>query len=291
MPIGTIVKRIETMNIALKKLITNWIPPGAINMARELIDLVRRAPYEYVPDGWRPEKIGKGWNKESVADQRKRQWSLIKNAYQGTAPLGFEFTQVSSQSVKDLHRHNLIVSFAYVLALSARCKERVSILDWGGDIGTYRLISEAVLKDVPIDYECAEVPLICRVGRELQPDVNFYAEKNEWLGKRYDLVLSSGAIHYVRDWKTLVRDLISVCSGYFYVTRLPIIHMSPSFVMIQRAYGTEYFGWVLNRQELIDYIGENGLVLVREFVNHEGPRIAGAPEQNIYMGFLFRKML
>lgn len=274
----------------LKKLVADWVPQGAIKVTLTLLDLVRHPPYEHMPDGWLPERDSRtGWNSESVADNRRRQWAVIKNAFQSTAPLGFEFDPLNTQTIKDLRSHNLYVSFAYVLALAARCKDRVSILDWGGDIGSYRLISEAVLKDVPIDYNCAELPIICRVGRELQPDVNFYSDNNEWSGKRYDLVLASSAIHYVRDWKPLVSTLIEVCSDYLYITRLPIVQKVPTFVMIQRAYDTEYLGWVINRRELIDYVQENGLVLIREFVNHEGPRIAKAPEQNTYMGFLFKK--
>lgn len=278
-----------TTNRKYKKLIVNWVPPGIINVAWLLLALVRRPPYEYIPDGWKPEKESIGWNKESVAENRRLQWASIKNAYGGTTPFGFEFEPMNSQNIKDLRKHNLLVSFAYVLALSARCRERVSILDWGGDIGSYRLISEAVIKDVSIDYNCAEVPVICQVGQELQPDVNFYSSKSEWSKKCYDLVLASSAIHYVQDWKQLIIDLMSVCSGYLYITRLPVVQRSPSFVMIQRAYATEYFGWVINREELINYVHENGFDLIREFVNHEGPIISKAPEQNIYMGFLFKK--
>jgi putative methyltransferase (TIGR04325 family) len=273
---------------SLKQYASDWIPPGAIRIVRLLMDFVRQASYEYVPEGWVREKENTGWNSESVADSRRRQWDTIQKAYEGAEPLGFEGVPVNCRTVKDLRRHNLLVSFAYVLALAARCKKVLRVLDWGGDIGSYRLLSEAVLKGVPIDYHCAEVAAVCRAGRELNPGVSFW-ETNEWSKERYDLVLASSAINYVKEWKSLINDLAKACAGYLYITRLPIVHDASSFVVIQRAYGTAYQGWIINRQELLNCVLGSGVSLIREFVNHDGPRIHNAPEQPISMGFLFRK--
>jgi hypothetical protein len=62
--------------------------------------------------------------------------------------------------------------------------------------------------------------------------------------------------------------------------------------VLQRAnaygYATEYLGWVLNRDELLDAALDAGLELEREFVLQPGWLIAGAPDEVSHAGFLFR---
>jgi hypothetical protein len=77
------------------------------------------------------------------------------------------------------------------------------------------------------------------------------------------------------------------------VTRLPIVHQAPSYVMVQRpyqyGYNTEYLGWCLNRAEFLQCAQKTGLKLIREFVVEQLPPVHRAPEQPEHWGFLFRK--
>jgi hypothetical protein len=54
------------------------------------------------------------------------------------------------------------------------------------------------------------------------------------------------------------------------------------------AYGLDYVGWVLNRDEVITAADAASLTLVREFLLGYRPLVAGAPEQDETRGFLFR---
>jgi hypothetical protein len=54
------------------------------------------------------------------------------------------------------------------------------------------------------------------------------------------------------------------------------------------AYGTEYLGWVLNRDELLAAAERTGLRLVREFLLDYRPDVVGAPEQDETRAYLFR---
>jgi hypothetical protein len=66
----------------------------------------------------------------------------------------------------------------------------------------------------------------------------------------------------------------------------------PSFVVLQRAesygLGTEFLGWFVNRDELLECATQAGLSLDREFVMMDYTPAEGAPEQATYRGFLFR---
>ncbi len=105
-------------------------------------------------------------------------------------------------------------------------------------------------------------------------------------------MLASGSLQYAEDWCSQLTDLSRVCSGYLYVTRLPYARSAPSFHILQRAYRygyeTEYVGWVVNREELLDCAAKLGFVLERELVLDAWLSAPGAPEDPIgHRGFLF----
>jgi putative methyltransferase (TIGR04325 family) len=182
--------------------------------------------------------------------------------------------------------------YAYVLALAAKTKDRVSILDWGGGIGHYYVLSKALLPDVGIDYHCKDLPLLCQHGRTLFPEATFYEDDEKCFEKTYDLVLASSSLQYSQDWERVASRLASVSRPYLLISRLPIVHSVPSFVAVQRAYPygyqTEYLGWHLNRETFLNHVTSRGMELVREFLIFHRPHIHNAPEQGEDRGFLFK---
>lgn len=238
--------------------------------------------WEYLPEGWNAKDSSlKGWNVQNILDIRKANWSYFLELTQSTIPLGENYTA-----------HNTYMTYAYVLALATRKKDCISLLDWGGGVGDYYLISKALLPEIQIDYHCKEVPLLCQGGRELLPEANFYENEEECFRRSYDLILSSGSLQYFEDWKRVTQQLASVTSSYLFITRLPVVHQAPSFVVVQRPYNfgyqTEYMGWFLNREEFLNYMNGLDMELVREFLIAENFPVPGAPEPGEGRGFLFR---
>jgi putative methyltransferase (TIGR04325 family) len=182
--------------------------------------------------------------------------------------------------------------FAYVLALSARDKSDLSVLDWGGALGHYHALARTLLPDVAIDYHVKEVPAVCAEGRRVSPDVTFH-ESDHCLERRYDLVVVSGSLQYGSDWADTLRRLAAVAGRYLLVTRIPLADTSPTFAVLQRAhrygYDTELAGWVLNAGELVDVACAAGLRVMREFHLLDPHEIAGAPEPVRHGGFLFER--
>ena len=85
--------------------------------------------------------------------------------------------------------------------------------------------------------------------------------------------------------------LAGAAGRYLYVARVPVALTAPSFVVIQRpyvhGYDTEYLGWVLNRDELVEAAG---LPLAREFLLDARFSAAGAPEDPVeHRSFLFNR--
>jgi putative methyltransferase (TIGR04325 family) len=285
----------------LKNIARRTLPPILLDagrwMRKKMCTPKLGAPeleWEYVPEGWARGQIDpyiKGWNVASVLETYKAKWPAFVEACEGNGPLGIshEATEITTANYSF---HNTIMCYAYVLALAAREKEKVSILDWGGGIGHYCLISKAVLPGVEILYHCKDVSVLCAYGRELFPEARFY-EDESFLEQFYDLVLVSASLQYNEKWSHSLRQLASVTKGYMYVTRLPIVLHSSSFVVLQRAYNfgydTEYLGWFLNRDEFLQCASGTGMKLLREFLIDEKPSsVYRAPEQGEYRGFLFQ---
>ncbi len=165
------------------------------------------------------------------------------------------------------------------------------MLDYGGGLGQYAVLARAVSPELGLEYHCRDLPRLTEGGRSVLPDDAHYDNDAAAFGRKYDLVLASGSLFYVRDWRDTLQHLAAVTSDYLFVTRQPIVLRAASFVVLQRAhrhgYRTEYPGWFLNRQEFLGATRALGLELVREFLVLERPLVPKAPEQTEYRGFLF----
>lgn len=278
----------------LKEMIRLLTPPLFIHLAKWLQNrCLSRVEWEYIPEGWayaekHPEV--KGWNVHDVLETYKKKWPQFVAMVQGSLPLGIAHESALTTN-EDITSHNTIMTFGYALALAARHRDSLAILDWGGGIGHYYLLSQALLPDVEIEYHCKDVPILCQYGAQIFPDQHFHQDES-CFNRAYDFVLASTSMQYTEEWKPLLKKLASVTSDYLYIANLPTVQQASSFVFIQRpyqyGYNTEYLAWCLNRTEFLQTAERAGLKLVREFISGHQPFIQGAPEQNVYRGYLFR---
>ena len=271
----------------LRRGIKALLRPLAANTARNASSQTR-----YEPRGWTANGLrGGGWNVESVGVVQEAHWPVLVRNLEGPGPLGVSHLP-TRPTREDLNDQNVMMSYGYVLARAARNKQSVSILDWGGGLGHYYLYSRALLPEVPIEYHCYDVPALCRVGRRLQPGVQFHEGTDDLTGARFDLVISSSSLHYFEDWQQVVGTLAQRTRGFLYIARLMTVARGPSFVVRQRSqqgYRTEFLAWFLNRQEVLECVQRLGMNFVREFVFEEDWVVKNAPEQGACRGFLFHR--
>lgn len=262
----------------------------ALRFLRALLTSEPPPEWECLPDGWRTrDSRVKGWNVESIVETQRAKWPEVLRLVSGPGPLPVHLW-ASDLGRPTLAANTVLMAYGYVLARAAWKKERLSLLDWGGGLGHYNLISQALLPRVEIEYHCKDLPLLCKAGRELQPRAAFHEDDESCFARSYDLVLVSGSLEYSEDWKTVLRRLAAASRRYLYVARVPSVQRAASFTVIQRpyrhGYATEYVSWVLNRQELLEHVGRVGMTLIREVLLGEGPAIRGAAEQCEIRGFL-----
>jgi putative methyltransferase (TIGR04325 family) len=266
---------------------SKFLPPFVLGGAKYLFPEMT-----YEPRGWYIKDHGsEGWYEMSVAEAQERHWPTLVENLQGVGPLGVAHFPWSVTR-EDRANHNAMMTYGYVLALAARKKENISILDWGGGAGHYYLYSRALLPEVGIEYHCYDVPRLCHVGRTLTPEAQFHDSDAALVGAQFDLVVSSSALHYFEAWRDIASKLAAYTREFLYIARLQTVSRAPSFVARQKLYRagyTEFLSWCLNRQELVSCVEKMGLDLVREFVFGEKWSIRGAPEKVDSRGFLFRR--
>jgi hypothetical protein len=279
----------------MKNLLKAWLPLGFIRMGKRWLNYIRPADWEYVANGWPHTLHGQnqGWDVPCIAEVQKQKWPTYLESIKGSQPLGINHEANINAHTADICAHNIIMSYGYVLSLASWQKQKIKILDWGGGIGHYNILSNALVPDVTIDYYCKDLPLLCKVGRDLLPEAHFIDNEDECFSHKYDFVIASSSLWYEEEWRALVDKLIEVCNDYIYFTRMIFVEKVASYVAVQRpwavGYQTEYLCWIFNRHEFIDYVCSRRMKLVREFMISDGPHIHRAPEQGMIKGFLFRK--
>jgi len=269
-------------SVRFRKLVRKALPPIIVDAMRRLQKAEEREEpeWEYAPLGWATKSLRiEGWNDESAAEVQKALFLKLLERTKTTQPLHSSYDA-----------HHLLMCYAYVLALTARRKEKISLLDWGGGVGYYYLLSKVLVPNLEIEYYNYDLPRIREVGRQLLPEGTFYEDFEECLKRKYDLVLASNSLKYFENWRNIVRRLSSATHAYLYVT-LDMVINTASFVTLQRlrgmGYKTEFLSWFLNRQEFLDCVSQAGMDLVREFPI-QGTLVSNAPEQGEHRGFLFR---
>jgi len=164
----------------------------------------------------------------------------------------------------------------------------VRVLDYGGGLGHYYKLAKALYPDLLLDYHVKEVERMAAKGAELNPDVTWHAD-DRCLESRYDLVLTTGSLPYIREWKTLIPKLLDASMRYFSLFRVPVVESGPSFVAIQRVYGSQMLHQVLNQSELLEAVCAGDFELARELVIEDRPYIKGAPETSLVKAWLFKR--
>jgi putative methyltransferase (TIGR04325 family) len=249
--------------------------------------------WEYLPGTWDQalqDRQVRGWDADGVVRTQLAAWPAFLESI--AAPRAFDLAKGNAGG--DISFHNGVMSFAYVLSLTAaKTGGRVRCLDWGGGVGHYYRLARALFPDMRFDYMCKEMPKLCLAGARLNPEASFVSDETICREKSFDLVMASTSLHYSPDWQAVLRNLIGCAVHYVFINRLPVVMQHASYIMVQRpyryGYETEYIGWCVNQSDFLAGAQRAGARLERMFLCGEGNhiKVQGAPEQACYKGFLF----
>jgi putative methyltransferase (TIGR04325 family) len=231
-------------------------------------------------NGWRqlgpawPAQADTGWDDGRLAEIRRQQWTQL-TALPDHALAGGHL----------LEQTNILIALEAVLAAAGPDK-RLSVLDWGGEVGSFQYRLSRLHPGLALDYTVKEMAPLCALGRSLNPAVRFVESAEEALAGRYGLVMASAAIHYDADWRRILAGLARATAGRLLIARQPTVTQAPSSVVEQGAYGTVFRCWVLNEQELLQAFSAAGLRLERRMVSGDSAQVAGAAEQPVFRSYL-----
>lgn len=272
-----------------KQLLRSILPPILWEALRAIKRMTPglNEPLTYAPQGWETrlaQDEGYGFP-ELVAHERTQREPLIRRLQAG-GPL-FE-APADAAGHQDMTFENILyLTCAYALALAAREKKNLKILDYGGAMGDHYWIARALLPGVALDYHCKELPAMAQEGRALTPQATWHTD-DACLEQAYDLVLLSSSLQYIKDWRALLRRA-GAAGGRILITHTSAVEHVPSYLAIQRFQGGVMLYWQFNKNEVLEAARDAGLSLVHEFFLGEHPPVARAPEQPTYHAWLFER--
>lgn len=178
--------------------------------------------------------------------------------------------------------------FGYVLALASRHQPKISVLDYGANLGDYYWLGRALVPGVDLDYHCKELPQVAEAGRLMTPDVSWHTD-NACLARSHDLVMFSSSIQCLPDWQDILLRAGQSARHYLFLSDVPTVRNVPAYVATHRSRKQTHLQILLNRSDIIATAERAGLRLVREFAMGQHPPIVNAPEQPVCVGWLFRR--
>jgi putative methyltransferase (TIGR04325 family) len=268
--------------MTFRRILKPIVPPLLWSIGSELRQRLVHSTdrLAYAPRGWStPLPPGSGnepfWN---TFVERERAWlqNLIARVRAGDPVL------TSDDAILGY------LAFGYVLALTARHKDKITVLDYGGNLGEYYWISKALLPDLELEFHCKELPAVAAAGRVVSPDVIWHTDE-QCLDGPYDLIMFSGSLPYLRDWPMVLGRAAQGTRQYLFLGDIPSVRNVPTYVITQRSGGVTNLGYLFNRSEVADTVQRAGMRLVREFTMGVHAPVANAPEQPMYAGMLFTR--
>jgi putative methyltransferase (TIGR04325 family) len=265
-----------------KQIFKSIVPPLLWNIGRNLKGrfVHSETHFQYAPRGWSTPLPG-GNNDDFwsafVAHEQGASEDLIARIRAGEPLL---------ETRGDEHVDYLL--FGYVLALAARHKTTVSVLDYGSNLGIYYWLGRALVPDVELDYHCKELPEVVEAGRRVTPEVTWHTD-DAVLTHSYDLVMFSSSIQYLPNWQDILARAAQSARTYLLLADVPTVRDVPAYVATRRDGERTSLQMLMNRSEIIGTVERAGLRLVREFAMRPHPPIADAPEQPMCLGWLFQR--
>jgi len=258
------------------------LPPLLWNIGKDLKRRLLRSVdhYAYAPRGWdTPLPAGASsqdyWT-AFIARERSACEALIARVRNGEP-----IATAAGDNVK-------LAAFGYVLALAAHQKSKITVLDYGGNLGDYLWHGRALMPALELEYHCKELPRIAEAGRQINPGITWHTD-DACLRRQYDLVMFSSSLEYLPEGEDVLVRAADAARGYLFLSDVPTVRNVPAFVATERSGGVTNLHWQLNRDEVVRTVEGRGLRLVREFAMGPYPPVANAPEQPSCAGWLFER--
>jgi putative methyltransferase (TIGR04325 family) len=203
-----------------KRILKSIVPPLLWNAGRDARRRWLRSGerFAYAPQGWSTRQPAGATNEEywnSIAAGERTFTEALIRRVQAREPMLLTL----DEELKDL-------LFGYVLALAARDRPKVRVLDYGGGLGNYYWLAKALVPGTEFDYHCRELSKVAEAGRQLTPAVTWHTD-DACLAQPHDLVMFSGSLQCLEEWRDVLCRAAWSARGYLFLSDVPTVRDSP----------------------------------------------------------------
>ena len=276
------------MAINLKFFLRQLTPP----IVTSLYHSIRRPGFllggglRNVGSSWPTDRTA-DWNNGSLFVEKITAWDAVSSKLSDKGPLGFSFDDPNPLCRNNVSCSNLYMSYAYSLAKAARGKNNLKVLDYGGALGQYYLLSNSLFPEISFDYHCKEIEEAVKIGLKKLPKIKWHIS-DDCLYDNYDFIHIGSSLQYAEKWKEKLEAMCAAATSYIFLGRTPITKNSQTFCAKQMPKRIPF--WVFNEQELFGFFKAHCFELYREFSTDEKYPITGSNANVIGRNLLFKKV-
>jgi putative methyltransferase (TIGR04325 family) len=182
-----------------------------------------------------------------------------------------------------------------ILSAATHSGNRLSVLDFGGSLGSSYFHSRDFLQDVSaVAWSVVEQPNFVEAGKEHleSGELSFYETVEECLRHRKpNVIVLSGVLAYLPDpWKTLM-SLLQIAAAYVFIDRTGLIDSERDRLTIQHVPESVYLAdipaWFLSERKLLSCLADAGYICLCDFPAIDNYTLPGS--RVFFKGFICRK--
>ena len=266
----------------MRRLLKLWLPPILIKLYRNLNVSGIRFLGEY--SSWEEaSKNTKGYDSENIFKRVKQSALKVKNGESACErdSVLFDEPQYSWPSLACLMH-------------VAACKQgKLSVLDFGGSLGSSYFLNKQFLSDLNVEWSVVEQPPFVEFGKKEISDnvLKFYFDLNEcFLERKPNCLFLSSVIQYLENPYQWLETFVNLEIDFILLDRMPFSKTQKEFIQIQEVpssiYKANYPLHILSEEKIVNLMAESGFDLIERF----SPDV-GAETSSFYSQGLFFKRL
>lgn len=265
--IEKVLKKLELVTVnntkiqKFKELIKSLLPPFFLNSIRSSNLFGIRFYGEY--SSWEEAKNSTiGYSNKDILDKVSQAALKVKNG---------EFV-FERDSVLFSEYDYLWPSLACLMHIAACSQGKLSVLDFGGSLGSSYFLNKKFLDGFNVEWSVVEQPHFVDFGKKEISDnrLRFYNSIHECCKERKpNSLFLSNVIHYLEEPYHWLDEFIDLDIDYILIDRTPFTKIHKEFIQIQKVpssiYKASYPLHILDEQKIINIITESGFELIERF--------------------------
>lgn len=142
------------------------------------------------------------------------------NLAQAIARKNLEFQKNLESNNLDLESYRVLTATGFAISQSIQSQQAINVIDFGGGAGRHFFIADKIFPLKIEKYLIIETPEMVKSCSILNNEkITFESSINQSVPTEWDLLFSSGALHYTQNPIQSLRDLLSLRPKFVYFTK------------------------------------------------------------------------